>query len=126
MKKLISIICISTALLSCSACRTAPPVTAAGELAAHRWRVQNLSGQLIFKEKNMTLDLSDGENKLSLSGEYFADEKRLTFVTAEQTTIIFSYVLEGEKLLLTYGGKTMTFIKDDEKNDPAAEAAESK
>lgn len=74
----------------------------------------------------MTLDLSDGENKLSLSGEYFADEKRLTFVTAEQTTIIFSYVLEGEKLLLTYGGKTMTFIKDDEKNDPAAEAAESK
>ena len=74
----------------------------------------------------MNLSVNDGESKIDLSGEYYADDNKLTVMTPDSTTFVFNYTLEGEKLLLTYAGRTMELKKADIKEDPTAFAAGSK
>lgn len=124
-KKLLIILCIA-GLFSLTSCRIASPETPAQELASHRWEPLRLSGELSFDDSVMNLSVNDGESKIDLSGEYYADDNKLTVMTPDSTTFVFNYTLEGEKLLLTYAGRTMELKKADIKEDPTAFAAGSK
>lgn len=118
MKRIMPLIISALTIISLSSCRIASPETPSQELAAHRWQPVTLNGELSFDDSIMNFTVSDGERKIDLSGEYYADDDKLTVTTPDSTTLVFGYTLEGEKLMLTYSGRTMELRKADKEEDP--------
>ena len=109
-RKIAFILSIMTVVML-SSCRAVSPDTPSQELSAHRWEAVKISGTLSFDDARMVFRASDGERKITLDGEYYADDEKLTLVTNDCNTIVFRYALKGDTLYLTYGGKTMELKK---------------
>ena len=93
---LLSVLC----LLFFSSCRNASPESAADELSAHNRISEDKRISLTFQGDNACLS----GKELSVSGEYFADDKKLIIVSKDMGTLSLPYHFQDGKLILEYQG----------------------
>ena len=109
------ILCIAVSILG--GCAASPPGSAGEELVRHRWILgegKERQCRLTFSDHTLTLTAQGFGEEVSLSGDCFVQEQRITVLSEEYGTVCFDYSLRGDKLLLSFFGKNMTLVKQRE------------
>lgn len=108
LNKAVTVILCVLAVICLSSCRTASPADAAQEFSSH--------SRYISSDKDTVLELDDDFLKvkcrsqdLTISGEYFADEKTVTLTTDDCGDLVFDYYFRDGNLHIGYAGMEMTF-----------------
>ena len=107
------------AVIFCAAvtggCVPAVPCSPCDEIRLYEWEIcsdkRNDSGELSFKGDELYMYADVSGSKTSVKGRYFIDDKRITVFADGFDILQFDYKLSGEKLLLSYFSKKLTFKK---------------
>ena len=100
----VSLILSAAVLLFFSSCRSASPETAAEELCSADRQTADGSCCLSFSDGSASFTAKRSGEALNISGEYFADEQKLSIVTKDCGTVSFSYRFQDGRLFLEYSG----------------------
>ena len=114
MSSLLLIICIAVSFLG--GCTKAPPRKAGDELVRHRWIMedqQNRRCTLTFTDGQLCFCAGGFGEEVEMKGDCFVQEKQMTVLSEEYGTVCFGYSLVGDRLELTFCGKSVTLKKQD-------------
>lgn len=115
LKKLFAALILFLFIIMSSSCSGAAPLTSNEEIKLHRWNIysetDDISGFLTINKNELTLDAELSGEKISLNGESFIDDNRITVLSDEYGTVVFEYKLIDDKLTLVFYNKKLTFIK---------------
>ena len=119
MKLLIRSICIMFCVLSLSGCtlRRASPESAAMELDSRDRISADGKASLSFDGGNAAFTAETTDGTLTICGEYFADDEKLTIVSDQWGTMVFPYRFEKGRLVLSYEGRELLLDKKSQEQE---------
>ena len=109
--------CFCAAVL-CSAaggCVPSVPRSPCDEIRLYEWEIcsdnRDDSGEISFKGDDLYMFADISGCKASVKGKCFIDNRQITVFAEGFDTLRFDYTLDGDKLLLSYFSKKLTFQK---------------